>query len=1095
MNMFRFWGIACLLSSSLALAQFNFGHQMEFGKNRVQFKPFYWQYINHEALKIYYYQGGFDLAKFVSVAAHREYAVLQKRLDFTGNGPLNILVFNTQSDFQQSNVGYSVSDQSNIGGTTRFIGDKIFVYSNGQLSDLERQIRYAIAYWMIQKILFTGTTGETYRNGTFLNIPPWFSEGLAYYLSEGYSEHAETIVYDAFKSNQFLKFMALPLHQSARISQLFWFYVSTYWGERMIGNILYLTKMTRRIEPAMMGSIGLTIPDLTRELQDFYQLKIYKSKDTSLQHLHLQSAPWKRYKSERLYYHPRQSPSSSQLAYVRNDRNQYRVYIFDTLTRKHQRIFKYGPKIERIAMLQYPLICWHPDGERLYMVYPKKGQLTIRTHNFKDQQSTERPLAGLIQAHALVFHPNGKYAIIAGVANARFESDLFKFTPSSGGIEPVTQDVWDDTDPEFSPDGKTLYFSSNRQLQSDGLVTDHYAADRMPSHYDVFSMLWNEKNKSITPVTETPDISELQPKATAQGVYFLSDKKGLRNVYYAVKDSALAYVDTTEHYRFFYNTKPITHFDRSIRAWDYNSVNAHAVFHSFINNHDAFFAYPLKSDVSINNESLYWTKTDKMITAVLPNKFPHALPESSVRESVSKLLSDTINTENYIFYSDTLKTKQNSADLIVPKSTILRNIEFPLSQNYYTTFYSDYMVNQFDNSFLANNYQVFSGYGNPLYLNPGFNILSKISISDLMENQRIIGGYRINPALDNEFMLSWEQRQNRCDHQWLLDRQTFNSITAYTSEQAPYAAKLITHTFRYSIKYPFSEVLSLRWSALFRNDVKIARSFGPITSAYPNTYENMLGTRMELVFDNTRSVDINILNGVRFKVFSEVWQYTDFWFTKTGASGNLFTSGVDFRHYQKIHRQFTWCNRFAFGNALGTERLIFYLGGVDNWYNPQFNSNVNIIKPEQYGFQTIATNLRGFSQNTRNGNNFMVMNSELRLPLVHYLFNQDFNSDFINYFQLIGFTDLGMAWYNWNPLSDENTKNTNVYIDQDPALGYGGSGIIIRVINYNNPLVGGIGFGLRSRFLGYFMRLDFGWGIDNWKLQKRMVGLSLTTDF
>jgi len=25
--------------------------------------------------------------------------------------------------------------------------------------------------------------------------------------------------------------------------------------------------------------------------------------------------------------------------------------------------------------------------------------------------------------------------------------------------------------------------------------------------------------------------------------------------------------------------------------------------------------------------------------------------------------------------------------------------------------------------------------------------------------------------------------------------------------------------------------------------------------------------------------------------------------------------------------------------------------------------------------------------------------------------------------------------------------------------------------------------------------LDFGWGIDNWKLQKRMVGLSLTTDF
>lgn len=1093
--MFKYWCIACLWSCAVGYAQFNYGHQMEFGKNRVQFKPFYWQYIDHEALKIYYYQGGFDLAKFVSVSAHREYAVLQKRLDFTGNGPLNILVYNTQSDFQQSNVGYSVSDQSNIGGTTRFVGDKIFVYSNGQLSDLERQIRYAIAYWMIQKILFTGTTGETYRNGTFLNIPPWFSEGLAYYLSEGFSEQSDLCVYDAFKSNQFSKFTTLPLHQASRISQLFWFYVSTYWGERMIGNVLYLTKMTRRIEPALMGSIGLTIPDLTREVLDFYQLKLYKSKDTSVQHLQIHASPWKRYKPERLYYQSRLSPTTSQLAYVRNDRNQYRVYVFDTLTRSHKRVFKYGPKIERISMTQYPIISWHPDGERLLMVYPKKGQLMLRTYTFKDQQSTERPLAGLVQANAMVFHPNGKYAVISGVANARFESDLFKYTPSSGGIEPITQDQWDDTDPAFSPDGTTLYFSSNRQFLPDGDAVEHFAADRMPVNYDICSIQWQNKIKTITPVTETPDVSECQPQASTQGVFYISNKTGIRNVYYAIKDSTLAYVDTTEHYRLFYNAKPLTHFDRSVLEWDFNTTNTTAVLHSVWNGHDAFFSYHVNLTAPEVHDNLHWTKSDKMISAVMPDKFSFTLPETALHQTESLVLSDTIDTEHYMFYSDTIKSMPKSTALIVPKSTTLRQIAFPLSQNYYTTCYTDYMVNQFDNSFLANNYQVFSGYGNPLYLNPGFNILSKISISDLMENQRIIGGYRINPALDNEFMLSWEQRKNRCDHQWLFDRQTFNNVTAYTAEQAPYAAKLITHTFRYSLKFPFSEVLSLRWSALFRNDVQIARSFGPVTSAFRNTHQNMLGTRMELVFDNTRSVDINILNGLRFKIFSEVWQYTDLWLSNSGKSGNLFTSGADFRHYQKIHRQFTWCNRLAFGNALGSERLIFYLGGVDNWYNPQFNSNVNIIKPEQYGFQTIATNLRGFSQNTRNGNNFVVMNSELRLPLVHYLFNQDFNSDFINYFQVVGFTDLGMAWYNWNPLSDENTKNTNVYIDQDPALGYGGSGIIIRVVNYNNPLVGGVGFGLRSRFLGYFMRLDFGWGIDNWKLQKRMVGLSLTTDF
>jgi hypothetical protein len=55
---------------------------------------------------------------------------------------------------------------------------------------------------------------------------------------------------------------------------------------------------------------------------------------------------------------------------------------------------------------------------------------------------------------------------------------------------------------------------------------------------------------------------------------------------------------------------------------------------------------------------------------------------------------------------------------------------------------------------LANNYQVFAGGGSPLYLNPGFNFLTKIAISDLFEDQRITGGFRINPSVDNEFLIS-----------------------------------------------------------------------------------------------------------------------------------------------------------------------------------------------------------------------------------------------------------------------------------------------------------------------------------------------------
>jgi hypothetical protein len=254
-------------------------------------------------------------------------------------------------------------------------------------------------------------------------------------------------------------------------------------------------------------------------------------------------------------------------------------------------------------------------------------------------------------------------------------------------------------------------------------------------------------------------------------------------------------------------------------------------------------------------------------------------------------------------------------------------------------------------------------------------------------------------------------------------------------------------------------------------------------------YENLAGVRLEYIFDNTRKVMLNIMNGLRFKIWTEYWQYTD------NQARNLFTSGFDIRHYQKVHRQLTWCNRIAGGNSLGSDRLIFYLGGVDNWINPKFNNNVSIVHPEQYGFQTLATNMRGFNQNIRNGNNFVVFNSELRFPIIRYLIDHPIRSDFLNNFQIIGFTDLGMAWYGSNPLSDENVQNKKRYVDNDPVLGSGGTGIVVEIQEDKNPLVGGMGFGLRSRLLGYFVRLDFGWGIDNRVVQKRVIALSLTTDF
>ena len=162
------------------------------------------------------------------------------------------------------------------------------------------------------------------------------------------------------------------------------------------------------------------------------------------------------------------------------------------------------------------------------------------------------------------------------------------------------------------------------------------------------------------------------------------------------------------------------------------------------------------------------------------------------------------------------------------------------------------------------------------------------------------------------------------------------------------------------------------------------------------------------------------------------------------------------------------------------------MGGVDNWLFPKFNNNINVANDQNYAYQTLATNLRGFTQNIRNGNSFMLFNSELRLPVLRYFINRPLKSEFFNNFQVVAFGDIGTAWTGSNPYSDKNSLYTKVY-QQGP--------ITVTIKTQNEPIVGGYGFGLRTKLLGYFIRADWAWGVEDAIVLPKVFYLSLGLDF
>ena len=86
---------------------------------------------------------------------------------------------------------------------------------------------------------------------------------------------------------------------------------------------------------------------------------------------------------------------------------------------------------------------------------------------------------------------------------------------------------------------------------------------------------------------------------------------------------------------------------------------------------------------------------------------------------------------------------------------------------------------------------------------------------------------------------------------------------------------------------------------------------------------------------------------------------------------------------------------------------------------------------------------------------------------------------------MVGFADAGAAWTGSDPYSEDNTFN-RVVIQRNP--------LTITLVNKREPIIYSYGFGLRARLLGYFVRADWAWGVDDGVIQPRVFHFSLSLD-
>jgi len=402
-------------------------------------------------------------------------------------------------------------------------------------------------------------------------------------------------------------------------------------------------------------------------------------------------------------------------------------------------------------------------------------------------------------------------------------------------------------------------------------------------------------------------------------------------------------------------------------------------------------------------------------------------------------------------------------------------------------YFTDYVVSGFNNTVLTvNKFQPYGGGAGPIYGSNGndFNGLIRMGTSDLFEDYRFTGGYRIAGNLsDNDVVFAFMNQRKRLD--WGATVYRSSTAVQIGTNLGTFVGKQIQTYYLANLRYAFDKVRSLRATIGPRFD-KLSLNSRDLTTLKAPDFKNVYGqVSLEYVHDDAITPALNIWKGLRYKIFAD-------WFTqldkvKSSDGRYIFNVGFDARHYLPIYRNIIWAVRGAGDFSWGNQKVIYYVGGVDNWFKPKFNDANKPASDIDYAYQSLSLNLRGFEQNAANGNNAVTINSEIRVPVFATFLNRPINNALIRNFQITQFFDFGTAWNG----SYNKIERPNV-IYADPANPF----VNIKIKTGGiGPFAGGYGFGARSTLLGYFLRVDAAWEMNGFFNKKPMWYVAMGVDF
>jgi WD40 repeat protein len=495
-----------------------------FGQNKIVYDKFHWNVYHATHFDIYFYDEEKPALEKVVDMAESAYDDLSRKLNFQVSKKIPIIYYATHSAFEQTNVDLNFIPEG-VGAFAEPTRNRMVIPIDTTDEKLLQLVQHELTHVFEYEILFQGKLGKEVTS----NPPTWMMEGLASFMGNDEDSKDRMVLCDAVVND------AVPPISHAqgggyfacRFGHAVFAFIQQKYGWEGLRDFIYEYRNTlgNSVDKALKRAFDVKPDEFDSQFRTWLRKQYLPALVAKGEPQEYGDTFKISEGTESEDMSPVPSPSGDLLASYATYKEDVDVILYNIPERRLLRNLtsgftsKYEYAIAQMLTVGPVMgrdIGFSPSGDQIALFVKKergRNLLLINALNGRIERSVKMDFE---QQLSPSYSPDGKTIAFAGFKGN--VPDIYLYDIASGAIRNLTNDKFFDGAPVFSPDGKWLVYSS---------VVNGYAKlfklnlANPSERFQLTSGEWNDIDSWFSP--------------DGKRIFFASDKQTGRNIAEAVK--------------------------------------------------------------------------------------------------------------------------------------------------------------------------------------------------------------------------------------------------------------------------------------------------------------------------------------------------------------------------------------------------------------------------------------------------------------------------------------------------------------------------------------------------------------------------------